>query len=395
MIEGEDRYARLAARVLRGLHESHGRQGSQGSTAVHLEGPPLRDDVRRDAIVAAMALAIAAKARRRRMVTLAVVTLAAAASVVVVLRLTGNGGLLGTKPGAGSALVVEQATGHGIQLVRATTTQPLPVLGVLAVGDGVRSGEDSSAVLGFANGTRITLSSSANLRIDDLGATRHFSLFRGSVQAQVAKLGQGERFVVSTPDSEVEVRGTVFTVTVESSPSRCRGSAGNSIVHVSEGAVWVRSGDKQVVLQPGETWVTPCPDSGNAEETAVETAERAPAVVPSPAEASDRSGAHTGAHKPAVARVPSMVAPTAIPRESPLVPAAASAPSERPTEAASVSRLSEQNDLFSAAMAAEHQGQHDLALRKLDDLIAHYPGGPLSESARAERQRILAAQLSR
>src|ERR1039457_2312270 len=141
MIEGEDRYARLAARVLRGLHES---QGSQGSTAVHLEGPPLRDDVRRDAIVAAMALAIAAKARRRRMVTLAVVTLAAAASVVVVLRLTGNGGLLGTKPGAGSALVVEQATGHGIQLVRATTTQPLPVLGVLAVGDGVRSGEDSS-----------------------------------------------------------------------------------------------------------------------------------------------------------------------------------------------------------------------------------------------------------
>jgi hypothetical protein len=61
----------------------------------------------------------------------------------------------------------------------------------------------------------------------------------------------------------------------------------------------------------------------------------------------------------------------------------------------SVSRLSEQNDLFSAAMAAERHGQHDLALRKLDDLIVHYPGGPLSESARAERQRILAAQLSR
>ena len=99
--------------------------------------------------------------------------------------------------------------------------------------------------------------------------------------------------------------------------------------------------------------------------------------------------------KPAAARMPSTVAPAAVPRESPLVPAAASAPSERPTEAASVSRLSEQNDLFSAAMAAERQGQHDLALRKLDDLIAHYPGGPLSESARAERQRILAAQLSR
>ena len=399
MIEGEDRYARRAARVLR---ESQGLHGLQGSNAGQAESPPAGADVHRDAVVAAMALAIAAKAHRRRVVTLTMVTLAVAASVLVFVRLAGNAGLLGAKPGAESALVVEQSTGHGNQLVRAATVQPLPVLGDLAVGDGVRSGEDSGVILGFANGTRITLSSSASLRVDDLGSTRRFSLMSGSFQAQVKKLGQGERFVVRTPDSEVEVRGTVFTVTVDNSPSRCRDSAGSSIVHVSEGAVWVRSGDRQIVLQPGETWVTPCPDSGKAEETAVETAERAPAVVPSPAEASVRSGAH----KPAAARVPSMVAPAAGPRKSPLVPAAASAPSERPieaasapsgrpTEAVSVSRLSEQNDLFSAAMAAERHGQHDLALRKLDDLIVHYPGGPLSESARAERQRILAAQLSR
>jgi TolA-binding protein len=54
--------------------------------------------------------------------------------------------------------------------------------------------------------------------------------------------------------------------------------------------------------------------------------------------------------------------------------------------------LAEQNDLFSAAMAAERQGQHELALRKLDELVERYPGGPLSESARAQRQRILSAK---
>jgi TolA-binding protein len=51
--------------------------------------------------------------------------------------------------------------------------------------------------------------------------------------------------------------------------------------------------------------------------------------------------------------------------------------------------LAEQNDLFSAAMAAERQGQHGVALRRLDELISRFPGGPLSESARGERQRIL------
>ena len=376
MIEGEGRYARKAARVLRVWGEGQA------------EGPPA--DVRRDAVVAALALAIAAKARRRRIVAVtaaAVVAFAAAASVLLGLRVNGTQGLPEVKPGGGSPLVVEQSTGHGNQLMRAAGTQPLPVLGVLVVGDSVQSDTDSSAVLGFANGTRITLSSSANLHVDDLGSTRRFSLFRGSLQAHVAKLGQGERFVVSTPDSEVEVRGTVFTVVVDGSPSRCRDGTNNSSVRVSEGAVWVRSGDKQVVLHPGESWAAPCPHSGTLNETATETTEHESVVASSPAATAVRSGAH----RSTAARVTSVVVPTPSPKESPLVPGAAPAPSERPVQAASVSSLAEQNDLLSAAMAAERQGQHDLALRKLDDLIARYPGGPLSESARAERQRILSA----
>jgi hypothetical protein len=59
------------------------------------------------------------------------------------------------------------------------------------------------------------------------------------------------------------------------------------------------------------------------------------------------------------------------------------------------SHLAEQNALLSAAMAAEHAGDDATALGKLDQLIQRFPGGPLLESARAERQRILSAQPQR
>jgi ferric-dicitrate binding protein FerR (iron transport regulator) len=367
MIEGDNRYARLAARLVN-QHQSE-----------NLQVPV---DVRRDAVVAAMALAIAAKARRRRVVALSVATLALAAGVVLVVKLAGGSGLAGAKSaGATSAeLVVEHATGSGIQLVRAGFSQPLPDLGVLAEGDSVHSGTDGVATLGYANGTRITLSSSAHLRVDALGSTRRFSLTSGQLQAHVAKLGQGERFVVSTPDSEVEVRGTVFTVAVDS-PPRCRDSVSSSTVSVSEGAVWVRSGDKQVVLQPGESWATPCYEPRSP---APETAVRAPVVMPGHMDPAQRSVIH----KATPARVTSTAAPTPSQRE--LAPSIE--PMRTPVPAPSASRLAEQNDLFSAAMAAERQGQHELALRKLDELVERYPGGPLSESARAQRQRILSAK---
>jgi len=369
MTEGEYRYARLATRLL----NQH-----------RVEVPPVPADVHRDAVVASMALAIAAKARRRRIVALSSATLALAAGVTLVVKLAGGGGFSGVNPGvARSVLVVEHAAGSGNQLVRASSTQPLPDRGALAVGDSVRAGEDGMATLGFANGTRITLSSSAQLRVDDLGFTRRFSLSSGRLHAHVAKLGQGERFIVSTPDSEVEVRGTEFTVTVDNAPSRCRDTASSTTVYVSEGAVWVRSGDKQVVLQPGESWAKPCYESHN---TATEVAAPAAGVMPSPLGPSVR----TAVHKVAAARVTSASVPTEGQQELPVAPSLE--PPLSPAPPAAVSRLAEQNDLFSAALAAERQGQHDLALRKLDELVTRYPDGPLSESARAERQRILPAK---
>ncbi|HEY5281654.1 MAG TPA: FecR domain-containing protein [Polyangia bacterium] len=375
MIEGKEKYARVAARVLR---ESMAEQAAEQS-----ESSPARTDDRRDAIVAAMALAIAAKARRRRAYAATAIVLAAAAGVLVVLRLAGGAGLSGSKAGAASALVVEHQDGRGNLLVRTAGSQPLPDLGVLAVGDTVRTDESSTTTLGFDNGTRISLSSSARLRVDEIGATRRFSLLGGRFQAHVAKLTQGERFVVSTPDSEVEVRGTVFTVVVSSADAKCRDMANSSSVQVSEGAVWVRARDTQVLLHAGESWATPCPVSPSvgAPPAVVQVpVVQAPRLNPAPATA-----VHGAVRKTVAAR-----AEVLPPRVSP--PSLAPARPDSTSSPAPVSHLSEQNDLFSAAMAAERRGEHETAISTLNQLIERFPGSPLGESARAERQRIQAVR---
>ena len=45
-------------------------------------------------------------------------------------------------------------------------------------------------------------------------------------------------------------------------------------------------------------------------------------------------------------------------------------------------------------MSAEKQRQREAALRKLDTLLQKFPGGPLEESARAERRKLLGTKPS-
>lgn len=370
MMEGEDRYAHLAARVLRGGLVPGARE---------------RGDDQRDTVVAAMAVAMAAKARRRRIVLASGVVLAAAASVVVYVSVTRHRDAGTVAKRADDVLRVEHAYGLGNYLLRGAGSQPLPELVALAVGDAVRSDATSSSQLGFGNGTRISLAPSSRLRVDTLGKTRRFSLLNGQIQAHVAKLASGERFIVNTPSSEVEVRGTVFSVNVAGPTSACRRET--TTVEVSEGAVWVKAQDKQVVLHPGERWAVPCAEPTGAPAPQPGAATESPSV-PATAEPASPVG-HSVARKlapRASARSLEAAAPSAS-----LAPPTESPRAERPTPPASASRLAEQNDLLSSAMSAERLGQHDLALRRLDLLIERFPSSPLLETARAERQRILSA----
>ena len=365
MNQGQDRYALQAARLLR--DEQPETQSSPSER-------------RRDAIVAAMALTIAGKARRRRGVLATGLVLAAAAAVVLLVRGTGGGS------GQSAVFAVEHVAGGGGLLLRAGTTQPLAEAAVLATGDSLRTSRGGNATIASGKGTRLTLSAAGHMRIDEMGATRRLMLSSGSLYAQVAKLGQGERFVVNTPDSEVEVHGTVFGISV----GDCHGTASRSTVQVSEGAVWLRSADGQILLRPGDSWATPCAP------TRASPAPTAPAGTPNTATnppgipLARPAVRHVGANKlagfssSALSRTDTAGSPPAQPTPRNLTP--------KPEP---VSHLAEQNDLFSTAMSAEHLGQHDLALRHLDDLIQRFPGGPLRESAQAEKQRILSAQTAR
>ncbi len=201
---GEDRYARLAARLL---------------AEQHRDCP--RADTQRDAITAAMALALARTKRRLWLAAGSAMVVAAAATTLFVVWSSARNKVPGVGSASASALVVERETGRGNLLVRAGSARPLPAFEVLAAGDSVRSDADSSATLSFRNGTRIMLSPLGHLRVDELGPTRWFSLLGGRLQVRVAKLAPRERFVVATPDAEVEVRGTEFTVAVNEAASSC------------------------------------------------------------------------------------------------------------------------------------------------------------------------------
>jgi outer membrane protein assembly factor BamD (BamD/ComL family) len=53
--------------------------------------------------------------------------------------------------------------------------------------------------------------------------------------------------------------------------------------------------------------------------------------------------------------------------------------------------LSQQNALFAVAVDARRRGDTSGAIAALEQLLSRYPSGPLDESARAERLRVLRA----
>lgn len=126
---------------------------------------------------------------------------------------------------------------------------------------------------GDARYERVTLHPS---QVDD-PVTEKVHLLEGTIWLEVETLGAEERFVVSTEDAEVEVRGTRFEVAARE---------GKLLrVSVQEGAVEVRHGGGSWLLHPGELWepepavvAEPPPDHATTAEV--------PAPLPAPAPAS-------------------------------------------------------------------------------------------------------------
>lgn len=336
-----DRFAKeAAARIKRAWRESRGRLGmaSRGSIAA-AEG------------------ALRARRRRRILVTWAVPALAASIAV--------GGVVLGwsslarrshraAAPAPGvRALVFLGAAARG-------GSSPDPTR-ELAGGDQIFAPHTAAIAIGDAGGTQLTLEPGGNLTVLDAGAHRRFALRRGAVRVRVRKLIAGERFIIETADSEIEVHGTEFRVEL-GAPSLvpCAGPGpSDSIVTrvtVSEGVVTVKWSGEQQRLLPGDEWPPRCPPAAVWSPPAART--------PAPVRSASRpvSARAVAAHRP---------------------------PAPRSIEPASV--LEAQNDLFLSAVRARRNGRAAQALALLNRYIGEYPQGSLFESALAQKMRLLTA----
>lgn len=316
--------------------------------------PPRRDEAIE---LLADALRARARARRRRR---AAGALAVAASIVAAAA-----SVAGIWHARGVTPAESQELGHvddPTNVAAARDGQPLrlaPGARVVA-GTELRVLPGAESRLSFDSGTSVTLGDGARVRIVDESNTKAFAVEAGSLFARVAKLRPDERFLVTTADAEVEVRGTAFRVTVGPSDPACGGGTPTRL-EVVEGTVVLRHAGHAEAVTAGQRW--PRCDERPTNDAA--GARAAPAFPPR-----DASGSAAPAHA---------LVPTEAPHRS----------SPPPPAKLRESQLSAQNDLFDEAMRARREGRRDAALATLNRLVASYPDGPLAESATAERFRVL------
>jgi len=326
--------------------------------------PPLGD---RTEAIAAIERALRARAGRRWRRKWVVPSLATVAAAAAVLLLATSGR---DRP--------RDAGG------RRVPAGPTAVPDELTLGASLRG--PATLVVGI--GTRLNLDGRANGQAIEVGNTQRFRLDEGGLRAEVAKLAPGHRFIVQTPDAEVEVKGTRFDVVVSPVAGDCA-PATRTRVMVHEGVVAVRFAGSERLLRPGATWPL-CPSAAAPAPSATAVSPASMGTGGPPAGASFRPqrervavrGARVAGNSATVAAAvpaPLEAPPRAVPALEPMLHGAG----------ANYSTLADQNDLLAAALAARHRGDVAEALRWLDRLLLHYPAGQLADSARAERRRLL------
>jgi hypothetical protein len=347
-----DRYAELAARILR---EARARIAPRVGGVPEGVVPLLGEAVRR-----------AHRARRTRF-WIACGSATAAAVVVVPLLIFHGRGANGT-PGAAGSPPVPVASGavpdpRGPAFALTGPGLPAAFLdaggaavpngrGSFLVGDRLTAG-DAPIDLRGPDGTELGLEPGSALRLGRADSTRLLRLDRGALQVHVAKLHAGERFMVATPDREVEVRGTRFRVSVVAAEDDCGGGTVTRVA-VEEGVVTVRRADgAEERVTAGGVWPADC---------------RPREVVRLPARR----------HR-AVARADAASISIAEPVHA----------KEGDSQLPPTSTLGLENELFARAVRAEREGDAANALLYLDHLISKYPHGSLRESAEIERAGIL------
>jgi hypothetical protein len=276
------------------------------------------------------------------------------------------------EPIAAAPVAIAIASGGGA--IVGAPGAPVPAAAGRALRAGSRLMVDPSAgaTLSLSTGTHLDVEPGSQLTVVEDGRAQIFALSSGSLRADVAKLAQGERFLVRTGDAEIEVHGTSFLVGVVPSDPACGGGTTTRLM-VYEGVVAVRSQGTEESLRAGEHWPREC--------------RRYAAVpVPTPPPLPKREPKNEGVRVPstqvaAAAPVPAANGPSP---NLPVAPPSHLAMAPRPP-----SGLTEENDLFAEGMLARRYGNLPLALTKMERFLERFPSSHLAENAVAERMVLL------
>ena len=317
--------------------------------------PPRVAAATRASTIEALEAALHARAQRRRRTRRVWASLAIAAAIAapvsgaVKLGARHEAALQGPKPTAPPVVEAVETPPppehvelpQGIAMTDGSILQP---------GSRIVAPPKRRAVLSFSSGTHLTVEGGGDITVIEAGDVQRFLLSSGSIDAHVAKLHAGQRWLVTTPDAEVEVRGTAFEVSIVPPDPSCGGGT-RTRVSVREGVVSVRAGDGEVRVHPGEAWPAGC--------------RRAAALA-----------AATTLDAPIAAVSPTLATPS---------PAATSAA----PAVTSHSTLAEQNDAFARIVSLRQRGDMAGSAAEADRFIARFPASPLAESARVEQMRAL------
>lgn len=321
------------------------------SVGVEARGP----EVDRERMVAAILQAArepTAKTRVRVGVVwlgAAAVALAAAAALAVIFGRSTATPQLTTS--AGGPLVVDTVKGDARRW-HAGVGHPLAV-GAASTSDGdLTTGEASEVRLHRNDGLAMEVGASSRLSLAGLSSepNSNIELLSGSVSCRVPRQFAGHFFSVVTPDAQVVVHGTTFTVTVGNATGTTR-----TCVQVTEGVVAVRARAGETLVSAGQSWGS-CKVSA---QSARQAAEPPASVTP------EQLGVDV---------VPPQRKPTA--------------EHKTPSTARPSPTLEEESRLLQAGLSAERNGQTAAATIALNRLLTRYPDSPLATDARAALQRL-------
>jgi FecR protein len=212
-----------------------------------------------------------------------------------------------------------------------------------------------NAALTTAEGVRVELSALTRVGLDELNASSgwRLRLHRGQVACEVPKLTGKKSFSVVTPDAEVIVHGTRFTVATD----------GSTCVRVSEGRVEVRSNGAQTFLTSGQQWgCVEASKPGVVDASPVESISLGPTSPPSVATAAtaprlERRGMSARAEADKSAQVQSVTS-------------------------VGGSTLALESELVARALSAERRGEVNTARELYLQFLERYPQSPMAPEAR-------------